>query len=65
MLRARTGSVSRPGEPKSVVDTERRWRSSLDVAVETLPQKIGAVPGVPYEVVFGGGRVASCHGREF
>ncbi len=37
--------------------------SSLDVAIKTFPKKIGAVSGVPDEVIFGDGWVAGCHGR--
>jgi len=35
--------------------------SSLDVAIKTFPKKIGAVSGVPDEVIFGDGWVAGCH----
>jgi len=37
--------------------------SSLDVAIKAFPKKIGAVAGIPDEVIFGDGSVASCHGR--
>jgi hypothetical protein len=37
--------------------------SSLDIAIKTFPKKIGAVSGVPDEVIFGDGWLAGCHGR--